>query len=572
MRPVLQISSTNSIAPKGLGLSHKHEIRCIPNFKKNGLVHCQGGSHPGSSPNRKAERRVELTVKDPVPYKGSSYASLAQAQEGIGIVEFLKGKVFFITGATGFFAKALIEKLLRSVPEVGKIYVMIKANNEEVALKRLKNEIINSEIFKCLGEIHGKSYEGFMLSKLIPVGGNISESNLGLDENSATLIAQDVHVIVNSAANTNFHERYDVAFDINTMGPCRVMAFAKICKKLNLFLQISTAYVNGERQGRVMERAFREGETISIIDGDNPIPPLDIDVELTLTQRLSEETNTAQKIKELGLERARKYGWQDPYVFTKAMGEMLLGRMRGNVPVVIVRPSIIESTYRDPFPGWIQGNRMMDPFLIQYGKGQLPGFPADRSGVLDVVPVDMVVNATLAAIAKHGMTRTLPEISVYQVTSSAVNPFTMGEFADFCHDHFIRSPYLDVQGRPVHVEPFRFFESMDDFSSHILCETRRRIKSSNDPSPSNQRKIESVCRKVMGHAKNLASVYGPYIFYGGTFDNSNTSLLMEGMSEEERETFCFDVRSIDWKDYICNMHIPGLRRHVMMKESSRATA
>lgn len=55
--------------------------------------------------------------------------------------------------------------------------------------------------------------------------------------------------------------------------------------------------------------------------------------------------------------RARKHGWQDTYVFTKAMGEMLLGSMRGDVPVVILRPSVIESTYRDPFPGWIEGNR-----------------------------------------------------------------------------------------------------------------------------------------------------------------------------------------------------------------------
>lgn len=55
--------------------------------------------------------------------------------------------------------------------------------------------------------------------------------------------------------------------------------------------------------------------------------------------------------------RARKYGWQDTYVFTKAMGEMLLGCMRGDVPVVILRPSVIESTYQDPFSGWIEGNR-----------------------------------------------------------------------------------------------------------------------------------------------------------------------------------------------------------------------
>jgi hypothetical protein len=55
--------------------------------------------------------------------------------------------------------------------------------------------------------------------------------------------------------------------------------------------------------------------------------------------------------------RARKYGWQDTYVFTKAMGEMVVDNMRGDIPVVVIRPSVIESTCKEPFPGWMEGNR-----------------------------------------------------------------------------------------------------------------------------------------------------------------------------------------------------------------------
>lgn len=519
------------------------------------------------SPNGK--NPADVMVKDLVPYNGSCNVHVA---EGIGITKFLRGKGFFITGATGFLAKVLIEKLLRTVPDVGKIYVLIKAKNREVALKRLKNEIINTEIFKCLRQMHGKSYESFMLSKLIPVAGNVCESNLGLDENSASMIAKDVDVIVNSAANTNFHERYDVALDINTVGPGRVMAFAKRCKKLNLFLQVSTAYVNGQRQGRILERPFRIGETILQEDLVNenpssPIPLLDLEGELNLAQRLAKTSagnKTTQKMKEIGLERARKYGWQDTYVFTKAMGEMLLGSMRGDIPVVILRPSVIESTYRDPFPGWIEGIRMMDPVVTYYGKGQLSGFPVDPNGVIDVVPADMVVNATLAAIAKHGMSGT-PEINVYQVASSVVNPLMYGDLGDLIHQHFTRWPCLDAEGRPIQVEPFRFYASMDDFSSHIWRETVRHISSSMMPLPNGKhsRKIETICRKAVEQAKHLASVYEPYSFYGGRFDNNRTSLLMESMSEEEKTEFYFDVGSIDWEDYICNIHIPGLRQHVM---------
>lgn len=47
----------------------------------------------------------------------------------------------------------------------------------------------------------------FMMSKLIPVVGNVCESDVGLHVDFAHLIANEVDVIVNSAANTTFNER-----------------------------------------------------------------------------------------------------------------------------------------------------------------------------------------------------------------------------------------------------------------------------------------------------------------------------------------------------------------------------
>ncbi|KAL8140601.1 hypothetical protein V2J09_006622 [Rumex salicifolius] len=514
--------------------------------------------------------KTELAMRELVP---NANGSLVQVQEGIGILKFLKGKAFFITGGTGFLAKVLIEKILRTVPDVGKIYVLIKAKNKEAAIKRLKNEIINVEIFKSLQQSHGNSYESFMMSKLVPVVGNVCESSLGLDTDMEGTMADDVDIIINSAANTNFHERYDVAIDINTKGPGRVMAFARKCKKLKLFLQVSTAYVNGQRQGVIMEKPFRIGESIARENLDsekatNLLPTLHVEDEINLALS-SAEANGTLKMKDLGLERARKHGWQDTYVFTKAMGEMLLSSMRGDVPVVILRPSVIESTYTDPFPGWIEGNRMMDPVVTYYGKGHLLGFPVDPNGVIDVVPADMVVNATLAAIAKHGGLGK-PEINVYQVASSVVNPLVYKELGDLIYQHFAMRPCLDSKGKPIQVEPFKFFTSIDDFSGHVWKEMMIKIGSSTPITPTSvlvngnlSRKLEKICKKVMEQAKYLASVYDPYSFYGGRFDNTSTQSLIEEMSEEERKIFYFDVGSINWKDYIMNVHIHGLRRHVM---------
>lgn len=59
----------------------------------------------------------------------------------------------------------------------------------------------------------------------------------------------------------------------------------------------------------------------------------------------------------LGRIRANTFGWQDAYVFTKAMGEMMLMKYKEDLPIVIIRPSVVESTLKKPFDGWIEGNR-----------------------------------------------------------------------------------------------------------------------------------------------------------------------------------------------------------------------
>jgi hypothetical protein len=51
----------------------------------------------------------------------------------------------------------------------------------------------------------------------------------------------------------------------------------------------------------------------------------------------------------------------------------------GDLPVHIVRPSIIESSFAEPEPGWIDGFRMSDPLIVGYGKGYLKDFPASRT-------------------------------------------------------------------------------------------------------------------------------------------------------------------------------------------------
>ncbi|KAF5184925.1 Fatty acyl-coa reductase [Thalictrum thalictroides] len=510
-----------------------------------------------------------LSIKELAPYKQRKEESRSREVVnpdgfGIGIVPFLKGKVFLITGATGFLAKVLIEKILRTVPDVHKIYLLIKAKDKNEAMQRLKKEIVDTELFMHMRQFYGKSYKDFMLKKLVPIVGNVCESGLGMEVGFADHIANEVDIIVHSAGSTTFDERYDVAIDINTLGPCRILSFAKRCKGLKLFMHVSTAYTNGQRRGIISEKPFHNGDSITRERAGEespmssfPVLEVEAQIKMALVAKDAFDDNTVtQKMKDFGMERARKYGWQDTYVFTKAMGEMMIESQRNEIPVVIIRPSIIESTYKEPIPGWIEGLRMMDPVIISYGKGELTGFPMNPKGVIDVVPADMVVNAMITAMAKHGAVKK-PGLSVYHIASSVANPTTCQDLFDYFFEYFDSFPYMDLQRKPINIQRAKFFNNMDDFHTHI--HTQAVQSSSHSPQGVN---ISKRLQRSLDYAKQLANLYEPYTFYEGRFDNTNVQMLMQQLSQEEKESFDFNVGSLDWKDYICNIHIPGLLRHV----------
>ncbi len=59
-----------------------------------------------------------------------------------GVIQFFEGQNIFVTGATGFLGKVLLEKLLRACPDVGNIFVLLRPKKGKEPTERVKN-IIN---------------------------------------------------------------------------------------------------------------------------------------------------------------------------------------------------------------------------------------------------------------------------------------------------------------------------------------------------------------------------------------------------------------------------------------------
>ncbi|KAK4493107.1 hypothetical protein RD792_018047 [Penstemon davidsonii] len=281
------------------------------------------------------------------------------------IATYFEGKTIFITGATGFLAKVFLEKILRVQPKVKKLFLLLRSTSKKSVEQRLREEVFGTELFRVLREESGGADEltSFVSTKVIPVSGDVSLENLGiLDLDLRDEMCRQVDIIVNSAATTKFDERYDVALGINAFGTVHVEQFARKCTNVEMLLHVSTAYVNGNRGGLIPEKPFQMGETLP----GAKISYLDINTEKKIVdEKLKElqilnatDKEITRTMKDLGIQRAMLHGWPNTYVFTKAIGEMLLENFKEKAKVVILRPTIITSTYKEPFPGWIEGIRL----------------------------------------------------------------------------------------------------------------------------------------------------------------------------------------------------------------------
>ncbi|XP_030552429.1 probable fatty acyl-CoA reductase 4 isoform X2 [Rhodamnia argentea] len=485
---------------------------------------------------------------------------------GLDIVQFLENKTILVTGATGFLAKIFVEKILRVQPNVKKMYVFVRATDKQTATRRLHEELIQKELFDVLRKEWPENFNS-IVGRLDPIPGDVSCENLGVhDLDIRSEMWREVDIIVNSAATTKFDERYDIALAVNAFGAKHVAEFAARCANLKMLLHVSTAYVCGEMSGIIREKLFSMGET------PNGSRELDVNEEKLLVEGLmdelrekrasQEEINIA--LKDLGLQRARLHGWPNTYTLTKAMGEMMVQHhLKQNIPLVVMRPTIITSTYREPFAGWIEGfpPRTLDSIAVRYSRGRLKYFLGNPNTILDTLPADMVVNAMIVAIAVHA---DRPNSNmVYQVGSSMKHPMTCSHFRDIGWSHFKDNPWITESGKPVKVRKLRFIGSKASFNKHLRRYTllSKVLKIASSMFGGRFQSLRADLDKKVNATVRLAELYEPYVFFKGIFDDTNTDALRattcdNGVNLES--VFYFDPRCIDWEDYFKRIHLPGV--------------
>src|SRR5437588_7287096 len=164
--------------------------------------------------------------------------------------EVYKDRKVFLIGSTGFLGKVTLSMLLHRFPNVGRVYVTVRARSQEESESRFWNNVITAPPFDPLRERYGSALDGFIREKVEVVGGDIAEDNLGFTKQEAEAIADNVDVVINSAGNVTFNPTLESALRTNVVGTQNVIAFAQRMKRPCL-VHISTCFVAGNRSGAV---------------------------------------------------------------------------------------------------------------------------------------------------------------------------------------------------------------------------------------------------------------------------------------------------------------------------------
>jgi len=507
------------------------------------------------------------------------------------LAEAYRGKKIMLTGGTGFLGTALVEKILRSLPDLGRLYLVVRPSRGKSAAERFEKDVLGAVAFRGLRENLGDDFEEHVSKKVRVLEGDVHAPSLGLGEEDLAELSREVDLMIHSAASVVFDAPLDAALDSNVRGTLGLLKLARAWEKRPLFMHISTAYVSGTSKEDAQETppgpSSPDGTALDAREEVLGLEAVVAEVEEASQERsllrrfeteaqrelgmVGEKDEVAERVDQLrrawmrerlverGTQRAQELGWNDVYTFTKSLAERMVVAERGDSPLVILRPAIIESSHREPYPGWIQGTRMADPIIMAFAKGILREFPGNPKSYVDIVPVDHVVNAILAAGVRRA-----GETEVFQVASGDRNPIRYRDLYDIVRDYFVENPLRDSSGRPIQVPEWSFPGrrrvegrlKLELAGLKVAGMLAARMPEGHMATDARQRIARAEKRARM--SLYYSRIYGAYANMTSTFASSRTEALYTALPPEDREEFPFDITDIDWRAWMQGAHLPAL--------------
>ncbi len=525
------------------------------------------------------------------------------------IASQLAGKRIAITGGTGFLGTALIERLMRLVPDCH-IILLVRPGKRSTPTERARREIFRNDVFHRMIQERDEtprqapSFWAEVDHRVTVVAGDVSTDGLGLDDNDRAIFAS-ADIVIHSAATVSFDAPLDGAIEVNLLGPTRVAQALQELEASPHMVAISTCYVAGNRRGNASEQLLSDSPFDIDVSWRSEVDfarrcRTDFDAQSRSTDRLGEFRKRAgselgaagtpllsakteqyrkrwvsEQLVEAGRARAASLGWPDSYAYTKALGERALNECKGDIPVSIVRPAIIESAWSEPKPGWIKGFRMAEPILISYAQGLLREFPGVPEGVVDVIPVDIVV-AAIIGVAAEGPSQD-GTINVTQVASGTRNPLKYRNLVELVNGWFTENPLYDKRGQPIAVAEFSFpgrgaVERQLNWAYKTLDRADRGLKllPLRGKHAMFNTQIEDKMEQVE-RARAYVKIYGAYAECEALYGVENLVAMHNRLDPADQEHLACDPAIVNWDHYVTGIHLPSVVEHARVKTKPHAS-
>jgi long-chain acyl-CoA synthetase len=510
--------------------------------------------------------------------------------------ETLRGKSILLIGATGFIGKVWLSNLLTDLPDIGRIYLLVRHNRTVSSLQRFQRALEESPVFGPLAERYGSGFADFLRERIEVVDGDVSKPDLGFAPEVRQRLARSVDVIVNSSGLTDFNPDLRDALAMNVRSTVHVLNFLRECDHASL-LHLSTCYVIGRRDGRILEELPKNYTPVGLRDYDAEKEWRSLEALISETEKRAESEEVAEELRraalkkehaakdlhgaalenqirknrvrwlrdtltDAGSRRANELGWPNTYTFTKSMSESLIRNFLDQNPsaaIAVVRPAIVESSIEKPFQGWNEGintsaslSYLLGTFFRQ--------LPTTESKSLDLIPVDLVCRGmTLIAAALIARRNA----RVYQLATSIANPCDMRrsiELTGLGHRKFYRAQTglnhrLRLKFDAIPVSKARYEQLSAPAQKAVVQAINRAVEpfASRPPLARQERDLEKVVK--------LVSLFEPFILHNDhNFEAVNVEQLSAALPEDEQADFGYDARGLDWWDYWINVHIPALRK------------
>ena len=546
----------------------------------------------------------------------------ARATDGpeLDVAATLRGKNLVLIGATGFVGKVALSMLLCRYPEVGKVYTLVRPGMGNTAEERFYKKVATSPAFDPLREAHGEGFESFLRDKIVEIGGDIGRPMCNFTEEMIAEFeaAGGIDVILNSAGLVSFTPSLESALRINARGATNVLEVARRLRAK--LVHVSTCFVCGKREGDVWE----DDEIVGYFPRRDELEDRDFSAaaEMEDCQRLidqvrersndrahisefreraaeslesqrreSDDDRTMRlavarerkiwvttRLAQLGQERAEHWGWTNTYTYTKSLGEQAILSDK-EVTSTIVRPAIVESAVRYPFPGWNEGFNTTAPLVYLVLKGQRL-IPASQTPI-DIVPVDLVcagmILATAAILAgQHDPVYQLGTSDMNTVTAKRIVQLTglairrhFRQLADAGENPIENRIRARLECYPVHFDEFdrrsapRFGALANRVSAaidrHLPTWGAPRLTAWAERAKEELAKVSNFTTQV----DDLVTMFRPFNHdYEIRFRCDNIRNLHKRCTPADRAALPWDPESIDWRTYWMDTHFPGLQRWV----------